>query len=268
VDYVGAPIKTAKDVKVHTNLPVLGSIPRVKGKSDKPYLVGLPQNSYISEAYRTLRTNIAFANPDSPADAIAVTSAMPKEGKSTVASNLAIVMAQLGKKVLLVDADLRKPSIAEMFDMEENKGLSDILAKETEIAATIRSSEVENLSLISAGRIPPNPAELLESRQMDNLIKTLKKEFDFVVFDTPPAGGVTDAIILARKLKGALIVVQANKTSKIVLSHTKESFEQANARILGVVLNKVLSSYAPYGYLHHHPYGRSPEKSAKEHVLS
>lgn len=251
VDYVGGSIRTEKDVKLCTNLTVLGSIPKVRSRSNKPYLIRHQESTHVSEAYRTLRTNIGFANPDFPVKVMLITSSSPKEGKSTVASNLAIVIAQAGRKVLLADADLRKPALDKLFEITNDKGITNVLIKEIEIQDAIVSTPIENLSLISSGKIPPNPSELLESHQMDILIKTLKQKFDYVIFDTPPAVGVTDAAVLSTKVDGVIIVVEASKTNKLALSRAKESLERVNVHLLGVVLNKlpsVYSPYSPYGY--------------------
>ena len=251
-DYVGASIKTPKDIRIHVNLPVFGSIPKVS----KPNLMEHSRNSPIAEAYRTIRTNIGFANPDCPAKTILVTSSVPREGKSTIASNLGIIMTQLGKKVLLVDADLRKPALAKVFGVENDKGVTDILIKKVDWSSVISSTKIENLNLLASGKIPPNPSELLGSQQMDALIKQLNESFDYIIFDAPPVISVTDAVILSSKLDGILLVVEANRTNKLALSHAKENFERVNAKILGVILNKVPSGYAPYGYPHYHSYYR------------
>ncbi|MBI4722222.1 MAG: polysaccharide biosynthesis tyrosine autokinase [Candidatus Stahlbacteria bacterium] len=250
IDYISAPVRTTRDVQLCTNLAVISSIPRVS-KSNKLSLLINHSPSYVSEAYKILRTNIGFTNPDSPVKVILVTSATPKEGKSTIASNLAIAMAQLGKNVLLADADLRKPTLTKIFNLENNNGITNVLIRETDISSAIVSTAIENLSLISSGKIPPNPSELLESHQMDILIETLKEKFDYVIFDTPPAVGVTDAVILSKKIDGVLIVVEAGRTNKFMLSHIKENFERVNAHLLGIVLNKVFPIHPSNGYYHY-----------------
>lgn len=158
---------------------------------------------------------------------------------------------------MLVDTDLRKPILANLFEIKNDKGITNVLIKEVEIMnAIVVPTSIENLSVVTAGKIPPNPSELLGSRQMDSLIETLKEKFDYIIFDTPPTISVTDAVVLSTKLDGVLIVVEVNKTNKLALSHTKESFERVKARLLGVVLNKVPISYLPYGhpYYHYHSY--------------
>lgn len=251
-DYVGASIKTPKDIKIHVNLPVFGAMPKVS----KPNLMEHSRNSPIAEAYRTIRTNIGFANPDCPAKTILVTSSVPREGKSTIASNLGIIMAHLDKKVLLVDADLRKSVLAKVFGVEKDKGITDILVKKVDWSSVINSTKIENLDLLASGKIPPNPSELLGSQRMDALIKELQKNFDYIIFDAPPVVSVTDAVILSSKLDGVLLVVEANRTNKLALSHAKENLMRVNAKILGVILNKVPSGYAPYGYPHYRSYYR------------
>jgi capsular exopolysaccharide synthesis family protein len=257
VDFVGAPIKTSKDVMLVSNLPVLGSIPNVRGAFSKQYLIQHHKSSHISEAYRTLRTNIEFVSPDFPTKTLLLTSSKPREGKSTVASNLAIVMALLGKKILLIDTDLRKPRLENFFEIKSEKGVTSILIREIPISSAIVSTQIENLSLIPVGRIPPNPSELLGSQQMDNLIKKVKEEFDYIIFDAPPILNVTDTIVLAAKMDGVLIVVEANKTNKFVFSQAKEALEKVNTRILGVILNKIPSTYIPYYGYHRYYFSSS-----------
>ncbi len=255
-DYVGASVKTSKDVKIHFNLPVFGSIPKVSN----PNLLEHSGNSHISEAYKEIRTNIGFSNPDCPIKTILVTSSVPREGKSTVASNIGIVLTQLGKEVLLVDVDLRRPVLAKVFGIENKKGITDILTKKANWTSVINSTKIENLNLLTSGKIPPNPSELLGSQQMDVLIKELKKNFDYIIFDVPPAVNVTDAAVLSSKLDGVLIVVEANKTNKLAISRAKENLERVNAKILGVILNKVPAGYTP-GYNSYYRYYTS-EKEA------
>ncbi|MCK4351960.1 polysaccharide biosynthesis tyrosine autokinase [candidate division WOR-3 bacterium] len=260
-EYFDTSIKTPKDIERYINLPLLGSIPILKTQSNTQdevtkiishLLTHHPTKSHISEAYRTLRTNLQFINPDNPIKTVLVTSAMPREGKSSASSNLAITMAQLGEKVLLVDTDLRKPILSKLFEIEKGNGITDVLIGKADIATTIISTKIDNLSLLPSGKIPPNPSELLGSQKMDSLIENLKRDFSFIIFDTPPAISVTDAAVLGSKVDGVLIIAQVGRTDRTALSHTKEIFERVRANILGIVLHMVPRTRGPYGY--YYPY--------------
>ncbi|MFC0296520.1 CpsD/CapB family tyrosine-protein kinase [Geobacillus jurassicus] len=194
--------------------------------------------SSISEQYRTIRTNIEFSFIDEPLRSLMVTSSAPLEGKSTTAANLAVVFAQQGKKVLLVDADLRKPTVDYTFRLNNYAGLTSVLTSASSLSSTLQGTAVENLTVLTAGPIPPNPAELLSSRIMDRLLHELQEMYDLVLFDTPPVLAVTDAQILANKCDGTVLVVASGKTEIAAAAKAKELLEAANAKLVGVVLNQ------------------------------
>jgi len=191
----------------------------------------------VAEQYRTIRTNIQFSNADQDIKSIVLTSTGPGEGKSTTASNLATVYAQQGLRVLLIDADLRKPTAHYTFRLENHVGLTNVLTKQSTLGQAVQGTEVPELFLLTSGPIPPNPAELLASNNMTELLKEMKEEFDMVIFDTPPVLAVADAQILANQVDGSILVVSSGKTDKEAAVKAKELLLKANAKVLGAVLN-------------------------------
>ncbi|MCZ8537245.1 CpsD/CapB family tyrosine-protein kinase [Paenisporosarcina quisquiliarum] len=208
--------------------------------------------SFVSEQYKTLRTNINFSMPKNELQTILVTSSSPGEGKSTTSSNLAVVFAQEGKRVVLVDADMRKPTAHYTFHVTNTLGLSNLLTRQSSIEETVKETGVQGLDIITSGPIPPNPAELLTSISMDLLIPELKKRYDIILFDAPPTLSVTDAQVLSNKCEGTIFVVNSKETNKDNAVKAKELLISAKAHILGVVinnfeLNKDQNYYQYYG---------------------
>ncbi|PGT72625.1 CpsD/CapB family tyrosine-protein kinase [Priestia megaterium] len=191
----------------------------------------------VAEQYRTIRTNIQFSNVDQAIKTIVVTSSGAEEGKSTTTSNLATVYAQQGLKVLLIDADLRKPTGHYTFRLENHIGLTNVLTRQSTLAQAVQESEIPHLSVLTSGPIPPNPSELLASAQMAELLKEMKEQFDMVIFDTPPILAVADAQILANQVDGTILVVSSGKTEKDAALKSKELLSNAQGKLLGVVLN-------------------------------
>ena len=191
----------------------------------------------VAEQYRTIRTNIQFSNVDQDIKTIVITSSGAEEGKSTTASNLATVYAQQGLKVLLIDADLRKPTGHYTFRLENHIGLTNVLTRQSTLAQAVQESEIPHLSVLTSGPIPPNPSELLASAQMAELLKEMKKQFDMIIFDTPPILAVADAQILANQVDGTILVVSSGKTEKDAALKSKELLSNAQGKLLGVVLN-------------------------------
>ena len=199
--------------------------------------------SPISEQYRTIRTTIDFKMADQGIKSFLVTSSEAAAGKSTASANIAVAFAQQGKKVLLIDGDLRKPTVNITFKVQNRVGLTNILMHQSSIEDAIQGTRLsENLTIITSGPIPPNPSELLASSAMKNLIDSVSDLFDVVLIDTPPLSAVTDAQILSSYVGGVVLVVRAYETKKESLAKTKKILEQVNANILGVVLHGVDSS--------------------------
>ncbi len=196
--------------------------------------------SPISEAYRTLRTNLDFAGLDRALKTLVVTSAGVGEGKSTTLANLAVVSAQAGRRVILVDADLRRPTLHEIFGLDNRVGLTTAMMDEAALASPpFQPTAVEGLSVLTSGPLPPNPAELMGSRRMEEVIAALARQADQVLFDTPPVVAVTDAAVLATRVDGVLLVISAGKTRREVARTAVQRLRQINARLVGTVLTNV-----------------------------
>jgi non-specific protein-tyrosine kinase len=196
--------------------------------------------SPISEAYRALRTNIEFSSFEKHLRTLVVTSASPEEGKSTTLANLAVTMAQSGKKVILVDCDLRKPSQHSVFGLRNDRGLTSLMIPDADLAQPpLQATAQEGLQLLTAGPLPPNPSEMLGSRRMEEIIRALKELADVVIFDAPPIIAVTDAAVLATKVDGVLLVVSAGGTKRDHLQKAHALLKKVNAPLIGAVLNNV-----------------------------
>ena len=202
-----------------------------------------------SEAYRNLRTNIQFSSLDKPLRTLLVTSTAPDEGKSTTLANLAITMAQAEQRVIVVDCDLRRPSLHTLFDLPNEVGLTSMILAQEDAPIPLQDTGVAGLSLLASGPLPPRPADILGSRRMEAVIARLRAEADIVLFDTPPVVVATDAAVLATRMDGVLLVFQAGKTSRERGRQARQILEKARANIVGVVLNnaQVEQGYGYYG---------------------
>lgn len=201
-----------------------------------------------AEQYRTVRTNIQFSSIDKELRSMLVTSSEPSEGKTTTIANLAVTYANQGNKVLLVDADLRKPQIHSLFQVENFEGLSSVIVQNKLVADVAQKTKIENLSVLTSGPIPPNPSELLSSSKMKKLVESLKTEYDMILFDAPPVLAVTDAQIMSKNVDGTVLVVRSNQTEKEKVQKARELLEIVNAKILGVILNGVEQNKDTYYY--------------------
>lgn len=211
------------------------------------FIVEKKPKSIPAESYRVLRTNIQYSSIDKKIERILVTSSEPGEGKSTTSGNLALTFAQDEKKVLLIDCDLRKPSIHKKFKISNNLGLSNVILDKSKLSkALVKRSEY--LDILPSGKVPPNPSELLGSKALEELLDELDDVYDVIILDTPPLHAVTDAQILSTKVDGVLLVVRAEKTKKDSVIAAKESLQKVNANILGAVLNGGESSRGKYYY--------------------
>lgn len=226
---------------------------KTKNTHNRTLITHTNPRSPISEQYKTIRTNIEFSSSINEAiRSLIVTSSGPGEGKSTTVANLAIVFAQQGKKVLLIDADMRKPTVHYTFRKDNTVGLTNVLTRQVELnQAASESDDIEHLYILTSGPIPPNPAELLGSKAMDELLNQAEKSFDLVLFDTPPVLAVADAQILSNKCEGSVLVVRSNETIVEAAMKAKDLLMAAQAKLLGVVLNdknqKDHSYYYYYG---------------------
>ena len=203
--------------------------------------------SPISEAYRTMRTNLSFSSLDRPLRTLVVTSAAPEEGKSETVANLAVTMAQGGRKTILVDCDLRRPSLHTLFDLASEPGLTNLVLEEDGQPA-LQSTEVEGLQLLASGPLPPNPADMLGSQRLDQIIADLTEKAEVVLFDAPPVTAVTDATVLGSKVDGVLLVISAGKTRRDHAERAKELLEKANVRIVGAALTNAPRDAGIGGY--------------------
>jgi len=219
---------------------------------NRQLITHLHPKSPVSEAYRTVRTNIHFSNPGLDLKSILVTSAGPEEGKSTTLANVAVTMAQAGKKVLIIDADLRKPVQHKIFEVPNGRGTTSVLVGDFALEEAVQATAVAGLDLLTSGPIPPNPSELLDSAAMKKLLTESKEKYDMVMIDSPPAMAVTDALILCSLVDGVILVVKSGFTRIEIIKDTKELLEKAQARFLGVILNEVKYSGDDYRYYYYY----------------
>ena len=259
---------TIKEPEVITNefqLPLLGLITRFDPPTDGPVALAEPR-SQISEAFRALRTNIQYASFDLPNRQILVTSPSPGEGKTTISTNLAVVIAQGERQVVLVDADFRRPSIHKSFKISNHQGFSQIFVNpELSKSLVTQNDELYNLSILTSGPIPPNPSELLSSDRVEDIFANIMEDRDFLVVDTTPTISVTDAIVLGSRVDGVLLVVRWGSTTRGDLRRSIEQIHQIGGNILGVVMNDVKitrTSYYNYERYVYSSYGYRVEKRA------
>jgi non-specific protein-tyrosine kinase len=215
--------------------------------SASPLIALRDPRSPAAEAYRTLRTNIQFSSLDKPLRTLLVTSTAPDEGKSITLANLAVTMAQAEQRVIVVECDLRRPTLHTLFGLSNEEGLTSVMLDQRETALPLQPTTVPGLSLLASGPLPPRPADLLGSRRMEALVARLQNEADIVLFDTPPVTAVTDAAVLATRLDGVLLVLKAGKTRRDRAREAHRMLEKVKANVIGVVLNNARLE-TTYGY--------------------
>ena len=242
--YLDDRIKTPEDVEEVVGLPTLGQVMKMggeRGRSEIYRLVTLLYpRSAVAESYRMLRSNLEFARVDRPIHTILVTSALPGEGKTVTAANLAIAFALEGRRVLLVDADLRKPAVHNLFDIPNTQGLTTMLRSDAvSLESVAHTNEQERLRVLTSGPLPPNPAEMLGSQRMLTVLQRLQASQDVLIIDSPPLRVVTDAAILSAFVDGTLLVIDANTSRRAAVRLGREALNRVNAQVLGVVLNRV-----------------------------
>lgn len=261
IEFLDDTLKTPDEIKAVLNSPVIGFIGELKHNSKKSedslgvYVAKNPR-SPVSEAFRALRTNLEYSSVDNPLQTILITSSGEAEGKSTIATNLAIVEAQSGKKTVVVDADMRRPKVHTHFNKPNRMGLSDVVTGKLSIDDVLKAYEqVENLYIITCGTIPPNPAELLGSDRMSQILKELEKRFDIIIIDIAPMI-VSDAQILSTKVDGVVYVIIPGQTRAVTAMRPLEALERIGAKVVGVVANKIPKNRDYYygGYNYYSPY--------------
>ena len=288
LEYLDNTVKTVEDVSRYAQLPALSVIPAIKGRRPRALTAGsngkkqtksgltlnknnglnleqlplLDARSSVAEAYRVLRTSVLLSSADKPPKTILVTSGQPGEGKTTTVINTAISLAQLGASVLIIDCDLRKPSVHKVLGVDHVVGLSTYLARRAEIDDVIQKLPIPNLSVLASGRIPPNPAELISSSRMKEMLVLLSERYDHILIDSPPLLKVTDPVILSTLVDGVMLVVHGGKSTRDVVRRTRQELSGAGAKIFGVVLNNVDASQDGYEHYYYDTYSDYEQESA------
>ncbi|MCG5058279.1 MAG: polysaccharide biosynthesis tyrosine autokinase [Limnoraphis sp. WC205] len=266
-------IRTVEEAKKTFGYTLLGIIPMFKNKRFSDYFQGerasqqIPvveaSDSFISEIYRMLQANLKFLSSDKRIKTIVVTSSVPKEGKSTVSANLAATLAQLGYRVMLIDADMRQPSQHHLWGLTNAVGLSDILVGQAELSSVIRQG-IERLDIIPSGVTPPNPLALLDSKRMTSLIRNFSEDYDFVIIDTPPLILAADALTLSQMASGVLLVARPRVLDRASANSAKEMLERSGQRVLGLVVNAISKNESAQYFYHAKRY--FPTKKIKHQV--
>jgi non-specific protein-tyrosine kinase len=264
ITFLEDTIRDPEEVTRKWGVPVLGVISRY-GSTATPIITVSQPRAPVSESFRSLRTNLQFASVAAPLKTILVTSPSPEDGKTSVVANLANVVSQNNRKVLVIDGDLRKPRIHKIFQLPNRIGLTDyFLHAQERLNGVIKKTEIKSLFVITSGNLPPNPSELLGSERMQEVVETLSSHFDPIFIDTPPLLAVTDALVLAPRVDGVILVIDPAKTKRAALQHSIEQLKQVNANLLGVVLNNVKISRSHYYYNRDYYYGKPYGKAAEE----
>lgn len=260
LDYLDNTIRSEEDIEKYIKLPYLGHIPAIKDKSRDEYerriVTSSSPESSLAEAFKNIRTGIVFSAPPEILKSILVTSTIPSEGKTLVSTNLAATIALDGNKVLLIDSDMRRPTIHNTFKLENTTGLSNYLTGNVSLDLVINKTFIENLQFISAGPTPPNPSGLLGSFKMEELIKDVKKRFDRIIIDGPPLVGVSDSIILSKLVNGTLLVIRFGTASRDVVARAKQCLQEVSSNIIGAILNDVDIEKEAYYSKYYHYYSR------------
>jgi capsular exopolysaccharide synthesis family protein len=264
IEYLDQSIKNPEDAEAKLGISVLGMIPLVES-TEYPIekMVEKEPLSPFTENYKAIRTGLLLSSADRPPKKLLVTSAQPGEGKTVTAINLATAIAMSEYKVLLVDADLRKPRISKALNLPNTKGLSTYLAGASDMDI-IQDGPVPNLSIITSGPLPPNPSELLSSNRLNFLIRTLAEEFDIIIFDTAPLLSVTDGLILSKVLDGTILVIRAGKTNYDEVKRALKGLTDLNAHVLGLVLNAFDTKKNEYYYKYYNYYSDEQKSDSKK----
>lgn len=255
-------IKSAKQLDAIIDAPVLGAIGFDSQAVDTPLVTSLDTYAPRTEAFRVLRTNLQFVDPDQDHKVFVVTSSLPSEGKTTTAVNLALVLAEGGERVVLIEADLRRPKVSEYLRLEPTVGLTTVLVGRVELKDALQPTSHPHLTVLASGAIPPNPAELLKSKAMSILLADLREQFDIVLIDSPPLLPVTDGALIAAQADGALLVVRHSKTTVDQVTAAQDRLESVGAHTAGIILSMVkASTNDAYGYGYGYGYGYEPSEA-------
>jgi capsular exopolysaccharide synthesis family protein len=244
VEQLDNTLKTPEDVKHHLNLPFLGMVAEVNARRGpnappaSPIILKNPRSA-LAESYRVVRTNLMFSSAETTGRAVAVSSVNPAEGKSTTVVNVAASLTQNGAHVLIVDADLRRPTIHQHFGLSNAPGLSDLIVGKVPVSEVVRATSFKGLEVLPCGYIPPNPAELLGSASMRDLLTALRSHYDWILLDTPPILAIADTAVLSRWVDGLILVVAAERTGRPAIERTIDQLTRVGAKVLGIVLNRV-----------------------------
>lgn len=266
IEYFDASIKTKEDIESCLGAPVIGYVPKFEREGADELLTSAPTHSAVVESFRSIRTALSFLRGGKGAQAIIFTSSVPSEGKTFCCANMGVALAQAGKRVVLVDSDMRRPRVHKVFKCDNIRGLSNILAAQDDmqLSEVTRKTVVPNLDLVTSGPIPPNPAELLTSPEAARVIQQLLKNYDYVLVDSPPVVGITDAAVLGSLAAGVVIVVRSFATDREILHLAKDRLDTAGVRVLGAIMNCVdaptRGSYQ-YGQYYYHYYSHYHQHS-------
>jgi non-specific protein-tyrosine kinase len=239
-EFLDDSLRDPQEITRHWNIPILGLITSYNTGNDTELITSVEPRAPVSEAFRSMRTNIQFASVASPIHTLVVTSSSPSEGKTLISGNLACVVAQGGHKVVVVDADLRRPRVHHILQLKNRFGLADLfLRPQNDLKGAIQSTTVKNLYALTSGSLPPNPSELLASQRMIEIIQALENQFDLVILDVPPSLVVTDANVLANRADGVLLVIRPSISKRAEITHALDQLSQVKANIIGIVINGV-----------------------------
>ena len=262
VAYLEDEIRDPNEITRRWGVPVIGIISNY-ASAETPLITMTKPRMPVSEAFRSLRTNLQFSGINSPLKSILITSASPSDGKSSIAANLATVVAQNDKDVVIVDSDMRRPTMHKIFKLSNRIGLSDYFIRTPDkMTGVVKKTMVNNLSVITSGSLPPNPSELLSSTKMRDVITLLAKHFDMVILDSPPLLAVTDALVLTQSVDGIILVVDPKKTKRAAIRQAIEQIQRLNARLLGVVLNNIKIKRSSYYYNREYYYSKHYGKTS------
>lgn len=255
IEYIDNTLKTPDDLKHIKDLPLLGFIPQSKEMKKNLTIASLDVNSPMVEAYRTIKNSIRYASVDKPIKCLALSSLIPGEGKSSTASNLALNFCSDDKKVIIIDLDLRRPSLHKIFKVRNDKGITNLIAEGGSLDDVIVSTGIKGLDLLPSGPIPPTPSKLVESKKVAQIVNALKERYDIVIIDTPPFLAVNDAFAIAAVSDGLVYVIEAGRVTFSMVENAKTRFDQAGINLIGVVFNKLKihsSGYYNYKYYYSH----------------